>query len=276
MNNTWLEIIKGELEQAIAVSGAAIPGAKLRQRVAHAAKAQGLDFPPPDMGKFSAFVEKFPADFIVQRYPGSDILVVPANRPELLTKDAPHSKNVRMRQDLFEALTTIDTNRKGIAYYSPVTDAVVWIGEGAQPPASAVPLPQASIDRELETRRKFVDQAVKPGLAKNNLSEALAKNTPLRFFRETIRAHGLVQEWHQFRMGELTARLKEWSAEKAVTWQVKWVESMGLSASLQVPAPVPPDSRMQLAWLAGRLTNEDLARISVPLDVVLRVLGPKE
>lgn len=276
MSQTWLDILKSELAKAIESSGAAVPGAKLRQRVAHAAKAQGLEFPPPEMGKFSEFVERFPADFIVRRIPGSDLLIVPANRPELLgAKETGQSRNARLRQDLFEALTTVSANGRRIAYYVPETDSVAWVEVDQPLPSTAIALPKASLENEIATRRRFAEETVNSVDLRKNLDEVLERENALRMFGEVVRSHGLIREWHVFRMGILTGELRKWSVDNGVAWREEWVESNSVQANAVAAKPtrVPPDSRRQLDLLADGLTTEDLARITVPLDIVLRLLA---
>lgn len=274
MNNNWLEIVKKELLSAVALSGAAVPGAKLRSRIAHAAKAQGLQFPPAEMGKFSAFIESLGSELLVQRRPGSDILISPADRPELLAAEGAKGRNVRLRQDLFDALTTISPKRQGTAYYIPELDAVKYDGEG-QLPQTAVALPPSSLGHEIKIRERFVQEVVGSADTQSALNSALQSPSALRDFGEAIRAYGLVRDWHQFRMGSLNATLKKWADDNALAWQPAWVETSSPTASSEIqaaPTPVSLDSREQLELLANTLTTDDLARISVPLDIVLRLL----
>jgi hypothetical protein len=270
MNNVWPEIIGDALRLHIDKTHSAAPGAKLRAAVAQLAKSRGLDFPPPGMGKFSEFVESFQTEFIVDRPAGGDILVVPASRPELLAakNTTSGSNRARVRQDLFEALTRIPLDSYGLPYYDPNTDAVTYIKTNDPVPSSLVKLPATSLDQELELRQQFVA----------DLREVFAKgNTPLRDFSQTVQSFGLGQQWHVFRMGLLATRLRTWSVEKAIQWQQSWVKSLE-SRTANTPtfaAPVGADDKKYLVELASMLTEEDLSRITIPMDIVIRLISKK-
>ena len=229
------------------------------------------------MGKFSTFLERFSSEFIVRRQPGSDFIVVPVDRPELLATERQNDAKVgtRIREDLFEALTKPPSASKGKAFYLPENDTVVWVRPNEQQPASAVALPEGSTDRELEIRKNFADQLENLDLAKNSLLESLANKSPLRSFSFGIRSFGLISQWHQFRLSELSTRLRDWSIETAVPWKQEWVDIATSAHSLQIQAapPVGIDSQKHLLWLATQLTDDEVSRINIPLDVVLRLLS---
>lgn len=279
MDNIWLEIVKEALKETIDRSGAAAPGAKLRAAVASIAKARELSFPPPGMGKFSSFVEGFPADFIVLRRPGQDILVVPASRPELLAVENRNatSLSARIREDMFEALTRIPSPSTGKAFYIPETDSVVWVKPSEQVPATAIELPETSLTNEVEIRRRFATDTALPQQAKVALTAQIATEGFLRSFSNAVHSYGLVKQWHQFRLGTLSQRLREWSVNKAIVWQQSWVE---LSEFKVAPVAVTPqsvgiDNKKLMRELSTLLIDEDLSRISIPLDVVLRLLSSR-
>jgi hypothetical protein len=279
MDNIWLDIVKEALKETIDRSGVAPSGAKLRMAVASIANARGLSFPPPDMGKFSSFVESFPADLIVHRRPGQDILVVPANRPELLATENTHSTSLsaRIREDMFEALTKIPTLNTGKAFYIPETDSVVWVKPLEQAPASAIEFPETSLLNEIEVRKRFVTVTNLPQQAKDALTAPIATDGYLRSFSNAVHSYGLVKQWHQFRLGTLSQQLREWSVNKAIEWQQSWVD---LAESKVIPVtvtsqPVIVDNKKLLREIAPLLTDEDLSRISIPLDVVLRLLSSR-
>ncbi|MGO8673714.1 MAG: hypothetical protein ACLQVD_20445 [Capsulimonadaceae bacterium] len=275
MDNTWLDIIRTALNEAIGLSDAAVAGAKLRQAVARVARERGLQFPPQDMGKFSAFVENFPADFIIQRRPGQDILVAPSGRPEMLMFEPELAEpTARVREDLFNALTKINQHETVKAYYLPDSDTVTWLSLSEEPPSTAVELPQTSLIEELQIRRRFISSTVLPQISVNVLTESLATDSPLRSFTEAVRAYGLARQWHKFRLHVLSEQLREWCVAKSIPWRSNWIASPNVltSASRSVPSP-NSDSNGVFVKFASRLTNEDAARINVPLDIVIRILS---
>ena len=84
------------------MDNAAFPLQKLRQLVAEAARASGMEYPPPEepLLKFAQFLERYPQVAVVRRRPGQDVLVAPAEHPDLLIEIANPG---RIRQDLFDA-----------------------------------------------------------------------------------------------------------------------------------------------------------------------------
>lgn len=280
MNNVWQEILQEALNQLIQRSNTPVAGAKLRSTVAQIARDRGLEFLPTGVRKFSELVEAFPADFIVQRHPGSDILVVPTARAELLAAERPRaaSSTARVRQDLFDALIRVPQAAYGLPYYDPTRDAVLYVKEGEEVPASAVAIPPTSLPAEIQLRRQFIAETELVDAAKEALTNSLvAGSTPLRDFSNSIQEFGLVKRWHSFRVALLAKRLREWSVDKALTWQPSWVDASEprLVAVSTPVAPVSQDEKRQLSELASALTMEDLCRITIPMDIVLRLLAKK-
>lgn len=279
MDIVWQEIIHAGLLELIDKTGAPAPGAKLRGVVARIALERGLDFPPAGVRKFTDLVEAFPADFILQRRPGSDVMVVPAARAELLAVEpsAATFATARIRQDLFEALTRVPLPSYGVPYYDPDDDAVTYVKDGEQPPKNGVPLPATSLDNELALRRSFRDEPDLGDPAKDALTAALTTNTPLRDFSHAVQQFGLVKKWHSFRLALIATKLRKWSVRTGLPWQQSWIDTVEpRQAALSPPAaPVSLDSKRHLLELSALLTEEDLARISVPMDIVLRLLSKK-
>lgn len=272
--SSWIAIISKALSNIIEETHRAVPGAKLRAEVEAVAADWGVSFPPPEMTKFSSFVESFDKEFIVLRRPGSDILVAPADRADLFTAAmaASPTSYSRMRQDLFEALTTIEPSDRGVPFYLLDSDSVRWIrGQDSEIPNDAIPLPMTTMEGEVRLRRDFADSIEESSGAQNALKSALDDGGPLRSFTVALQEHGFSRLWHLFRLRHLSTKLRDWSVAHAVNWQRGWLSS-NESGSL-LAAPLQPDSatRTQLAELLMRATDEDLRRVMVPLDIVLRI-----
>jgi Uncharacterised protein family (UPF0158) len=276
MENVWQELINEALTELVERTGAPAPGAKLRSAIAHLARQRGLDFPPAGVRKFTELVEAFPADFILQRRPGSDVLVVPAARAELLAIEQPGAAPAaaRIRQDIFDALTKVSVPAYGLPYYEPEKDLVLWIKDGDQPPQTAVAMPATTLEEELALRAAFIEEVEPVETCKNALVTSLATTRPLRDFSNTVQEFGLVRKWHAFRITRLATRLREWSVRTSLAWQPSWVDATELrSTAASAAVPVSLDNKRHLLELSSLLTEEDLARISVPMDIVLRLLA---
>lgn len=286
MDNIWLVILKEALDGLVARMDGPVAGAKLRAAVKRLADDQGAQFPPEGMGKWSAFLDSFPDDITVIPNPGSDVLVVPASRLDLRAKaDAavaarakPATKKVRLRSDIFEALTRVpDVGEQ--PFYLPDTDAVLWQSALENAPPNAVPFPKATFEAEVDLRKSFVDRSENiVEMAKDALRAALNSDGPLRQFTQAVRSYGLIQEWHRFRMSAMSERLREWASGHALTFKDDWLGSDEPRATVTPAAAlaaVAAGNKRGLVELAGLLTDEDISRISVPLDVVLRLLTPR-
>jgi hypothetical protein len=286
MNNIWLLILKEALDGLVARMDSPVAGAKLRAEVKKLADDRGEQFPPEGMSKWSDFLNSFPDDIIVIPKPGSDVLVVPASRPDLRARAAAAAsagtttttKHVRLRSDIFEALTRVPEDGERPVYL-PDTDAVFWHNDRETAPSNAVPFHPATFKAEVELRKAFVDRSESiDEMAKEALRKALDSDGPLRQFTDAIRSYGLIQDWHRFRMSALSELLRSWATAHALTFNDNWFGSDEPRASVKSAAAlaaVAAGNKRGLVELAGLLTEEDISRISVPLDVVLRLLTPR-
>jgi len=188
---------------------------------------------------------------------------------------APASTRTRLRSDIFEALTRIPKPGER-ALYLPESDAVLWLTASEVAPANAVSFPEATFEAEVDLRRRFAEQEDKGVVegARDALRQALSSDGPLRDFTHAIRSYGLIQDWHLFRMGALSEKLREWVAAHGLTFNDEWLGSdEPKSAPAAALAAVAAGNKRGLVELAGVLSEDDISRISVPLDVVLRLLA---
>lgn len=284
MDNIWLDLLKSALEDLGNRLNAPVPGARLRSAVKKLAEDRGQQFPPEGISKWSAFLDSFPNDVTVIRVPGSDLLVVPANRPDLQAdaiavagsaSPSIHRKALgRIRSDIFDALTWIPKPEERVVYL-PDSDAVLWVGAGEIPPPNSVQFPGTTLEAEVDLRRQFAESGGNVvEQARDALKQACDSEGPLRQFTQVIRSYGLIQDWHVFRMSVLSERLREWAQSHGLQFRDEWL-------GLETPAPITlaegaaAVGRRGLVELAGVLSDEDISRISVPLDVVLRLLAAR-
>jgi hypothetical protein len=276
--SAWVAIIKKALTDVIESTQRPVTGAKLRQEVARVAADWSVEFPPPEMTKFSSFVESFDKDFIVHRVPGSDVLVAPADRADLFAAAVATSPTnySRMRQDLFKALTTIRSAEHGRAVYLPADDGVKWLqADDGEAPQDSVFLPSTSLGEEVGLRRDFAESLEDQSAGKIALVEALKKDSPLRSFTLALQEFGLVRQWHLYRLRFLATKLREWSVANAVQWQPSWVTT---NEPRNLPRPTltaSMASQSDFSGLVGQLSDDELKRIMVPLDIVLRLIAQR-
>lgn len=280
MNNIWLDILKVALDNLATRTGAPVAGAKLRAAVKQLAEDRGEQFPPEGMTKWSAFLESFPNDITVIRNRGSDFLVVPANRLDLQAVAAARASSTdvlpplgRIRSDIFEALTRLPKSSEH-ALYIPESDAVLWQNLDEVRLPNSVPFPISTLEEEISLRRRFAesDRNVTEA-AKGALLQACDSEGPLRQFTQVIRSYGLIQNWHVFRMSALSEKLREWAQSHGLPFRDEWLGLEKAKVAPTLEATSAAVNKRGLVELVGLLSDDDISRISVPLDVVLRLLA---
>lgn len=282
MENIWLDIVKDALDLAIAESGEAVAGAKLRAAVAKIANAKNLDFPPPELRKFASFIGNHPQFFEIKWRPGHDILIAPQGKSELFktkpdTSEKPASVSKRIRGDIFDALTRIFLTKKS-AFYIPATDTIIWLEKSiGAPPDSAIAFPEHSTKDELDVRRQFCNSYQGGEQAKKAMAIALQTETDLKPFTDVIHSYGLVGDWHAYRFDFLCTKLRYWAAANNVAWREEWIveDKPPAQAAARSTQTIILDNKQRLMEFCSSLGDDDIPRINVPLDIVLRLLNSK-
>lgn len=279
MDDVWNEIVTEALERGVRESkGRAVAGAKLRQLVNHVASQRNISYPPLgfESTNFSEFLKHFDSILIVLRRRAQDILVAPAGQPELLMGLSGAGIQPQIRVDIFNAFTRIprETDPR-LPWYEPVQDRILWLSqEEGETNATLIPMPPASRDQEIADRRAFTDalqveQGVRDGL-RRVLEEA--GSSVLWSFSQIVRSSQLSRKWHEYRFQLVTSRIRRWSEAQHIPWQDNWLVAPSDSSSdSQVEAAVELASeKTSLKELLSSLDEEDLKRINIPLDIVLK------
>ena len=276
MDEVWNEVVAEALKRGLETSDGAVPGAKLRELVARIAPKRGVSYPPQGLEneKFADFLKQFSSSLIVLRREGQDLLVAPSDMPQLLNR----SVNVyaQIRDDIFEAFTRIP---KGLpprqTWYVRDTDAVEWLAEDEKPDGvRLVRIPAATLDQEISERRAF---SLSSGIEKDvqdKLLGTLTAHSALGSFSAVLRAHGLAYKWHLYRFSEVVQRIKKWCESEKVLWRDEWITSTNQRSkadAVLLPSASADGRRSSFGHFIETLTDEDLRRISVPLDIVLRL-----
>jgi len=277
MDEAWKQIVAEALAVGLKTSDGPVPGAKLRQLILRVAKRRALTYPPTghEQESFGDFLKHFESIALVRRREGRDLVVAPADMPQLLA-DAPESGGTRLREDIFEAFTRIP---RGLPpsepWYVLSDDTVVWLlptelsGSG-----ELVKIPAATLELELGERKSFIQSVDLAEDVKNRLAESLDTHSGLGSFSKLIKAHGLSQIWHRHRFQAVVRRIRAWCTAAGVPWREEWVSSSDASKPL---TPTGDDlsgtnQRRLFERLVQSLSDEDLRRISVPLDIVIKLV----
>lgn len=266
----WAAVVA---EMIAAAGDVPIAGAKARVVLERLAQAKGFDFPPVDMigRKFSDYLESFQEIVSLRKRPGQDFLIAPANKPELLLSSTSRRGGTSLlRSDIYQALTKQRTNGV-IPFYRVSSDSVLWqtadcAGSGL------IELPSVKPPEEL--RNAYA--AARP--LQSGLSDAVASSAA---FSKAIRDKRLGRDWHEFRLHSLIEQLKEWAEAHSLAWGDTWIEG-GVRADSASPSgmaqePIDRASRLNeaLAGLKAVLSEDELKRISVPMDLVIKLLDMK-
>lgn len=279
MNEKWQEIVKRALALGLETSKGAVPGAKLRQIIARIAPEYQEQYPPvgQEAEKFREFLGNFNSLLTVLPRDGQDILVAPSDKPELLiTSDAGQTQ---LREDIFEAFTHIprETPPKE-PWYDPGTDKIRWATVDEISTASGlVKIPTATVEQEIEDRKDFASSPEIDAEVREGLLATLGDHSGLWAFSRALKDNGLAHKWHFFRFRALVLRIRKWCESQQIAMRVDWLSS-------KASQPNPPKSLNLSEIISGphnpyriegfmkNLSEEDVKRISIPLDIVLKLL----
>jgi hypothetical protein len=277
----WREIIQEAVRRGVA-RGGPVPGSRLRLLVATIATERGLVYPPvggPETS-FSEFLSQFSDVAVTRHRPAQDFLVAPASQPELLIQPPKVSDSGPLpgiRRDLFDSFTRLSGLMR--AWYIPNDDRVEWLALTTPPESQSwVAISQPTLEQAVAVRKRFA-QGVSDSALQQKLVAATESPRALSDFGKLIRSAGLLRDWHKFRTSALVEIIKQWAQAAAITWQDSWITAASGEDRSFGPGWVPirngeasHDWRRALAYFAQTLDRDDLGRISIPLDIVLKAL----
>jgi len=275
MDAVWNPIVSEALEAGLKASNGPVPGAKLRQLIVKTARSRDVDFPPigHEEESFAEFLKHFSSIVLVRRRQGRDILAAPADKPELFAETTGNDVT-RIREDIFDAFTRIPRGIPALEpWYDDSNDNVVWL-HANEPSGQLIKMPAATWEQEIEDRKLFISSAEIEIVAKDKISASLEKSSGLGSFSKLIKAHGLSESWHLFRFQAVVRRIKAFSNDFGVPWREDWLNSnKPRFATFQAGMGMEVhSSRHLLDRFVESLSGEDIRRISVPLDIVLKLL----
>lgn len=300
---SWGMVVKTATERFVAVAGTAVPGSRLRQEVAVVAAEHRMVFPPLAFAnyRFGDFVRHFAGKGVIaiKERDGQDLLVVPVSMEHLFEK--PISAVVRtqtgIRPDFFDAFTKASQNK--VAWYDKEGDRIDWFLAGISMGPAWTRIPSVSLADALEDRAVFCDEVRDRDPERVSTLEATLVSKDLDAvskFADAIRVTGLQQDWFRFRFKLVTGRMEVWAGAEGIPWNPSWHTTgsrVGAAQSSSVPYEAPPPSkeggtitptnqggapppreewRESLGYFISRLDQSDLARISVPLDIVAKIV----
>jgi hypothetical protein len=271
----WREILR----EAVGGTTQPILGTHFRSAVNAAAVRRGLRFPPAIEPKlrFIQLIERFHDVVSLMRRPGQDFLVVSSGRSDLLAQSV-QDRFFGIRWDLFGAFTVVSNNNP---YYDRLNDTVFWRTpdeSGELFATHVVPITPATLQNETALRRDFVDSLMDQPNVHSALLASLATALPLQAFSKAVRNVGVQREWHGFRTKRVEERIQNWAKDNGIVWKDTWLtkeisERAHRRGDEFVTLPAPKPERDALNILFSVLDTDDVKRISIPLDLVLKALS---
>ena len=133
-------------------------------------------------------------------------------------------------------------------------------------------IPVLTIEEAQEARRIFAMQQTDPQVRKR-LEDAAVDPAGLSRFTEAIRDCGLRGEWHQYRVRALVDRIANWAKNEGIQWRDDWLttSSRGIPEAYSSSESME-DSRYAINALLELMDQEDMRRVSIPLDIVLKLI----
>lgn len=250
-------------------------GTRFRQVVVDKAERLGLSFPPADEPtlRFIQFLERYPEIVSVLRRPGQDFLVVPAGKTDLLAEGI-KDRLYGIRRDLFEAFTLVSA---AVRFYNRSEDRVEWRSTGSAGEIISnglVPIAGPSKQEAIDLRRSFAETIPEP--SRDELLAALSDSMAFQAFSRVVKTTGLQREWHIFRTKQVHDQIQQWARLNEIGWKAAWLTETPSYQGTEPFGVRGPSMRIDdnaLRVLFSRLDAADLQRISVPLDLVLKVLS---
>jgi hypothetical protein len=275
-DSVWPKVVSEALRVGQLTSNGAVPGAKLRQLIARTARQYGLQYPVPgsEDEKFGDFLKRFDSLVVVLRRDGQDLLIAPADMPQLL--NASENERTQLREDLFEAFTSIPRGSPPLLpWYRRASDVIEWFPTGETLDVTQfAKIPPATLDQELDDRKAFTQLNEIDVPVRESLLASLGSHSALGAFSKVLRAHGLSRKWHLYRFQAVTKRIKGWCEVEQIPWRDEWIhasEQWKHSSPVNASKPARAQRNIFGNFLED-LSEEDRRRISIPLDIVLKLL----
>jgi hypothetical protein len=189
---------------------------------------------------------------------GSDFLLGFSTAP---IAEVPNTSTA-IRRDFFLAFTRI---RDKDAYYHVDTDEILFDGAQTQ---EGVIIPRPSAEEAWQLRTDFAE-SLEPSPVRDELIGIT--RGPVRYFSKyttALRAHDLAGGWARFQYLALREKITKWAAAQNIPIRDEWFSSTVAAPQRLGAAGKPPRESF-----LGLLTQEELARVLVPADIVQALIG---
>lgn len=272
----WIALLIETLGE-LAIAGKAVTGAGLNSQLLKKAGELGLE-PPLALKrrKFKSLLARLAEEgkLLLLVEAGADVLVAPASNPGLLTNDDLKSRRSfpGIRRDLFTAFTWVNEKKP---FYSVEKDEVRWFTDEREG-NGLVTIPPPDFEKLKRRALQFAEGL--QGSAREVALHALDHVKPLSAFSNFVSSHGLSKQWHEFRTSSIVSDISDWAKSNGLVFRSDWLTSASDGAAAKVvPSSAESNSADRpvtnaLSHFLSSLSPDEVARITVPLDVVLRLI----
>jgi hypothetical protein len=275
----WKEVLLAALERGKGDGASAISGSKLRGLIANVARERNLEFPPLEFArqKFAKFLSHFEDSgcIVIRVREGQDVLVAPSDEPErLVVVPGSAEQATGLRHDLFSAFSTVSTQR---AFYRKDDDRFVWFPKETMPSPEHVAVPEVTFEGLAQDCAAFAN-TISSVEQKAIFEDALAQPRSLTAFTAAVRELRLQSHWHSFRVKQLLERIGNWADAKGIAFQSSWITNSvdgKQKASPEAGTNLASSKERRSQWLQmiQALSDNDLSRVMVPMDIVAKLLS---
>jgi hypothetical protein len=271
------ETIAACLRELTETSQEPIPGAKFKAFLLR--RFENSDHPVRQAlskERFGSLLQSMPDKIALKHEFGSDLLAAPKGKEYLFFKRKVE-KGSAIRQDLFRAFSQFGSAQQ--PFYDRNTDRVTSLDLRPEDTTRFVEIPPRTVEAEIELRRQFAASLADAVLSAKLFADLNAPQRELANFSGTVRSSGCLRDWLAFKNRNILERMRDWASVNGVQWNESWIETpAGAHAQSTVQHGSGDDQSsltLGLVNALGQLSDEDLRRISVPLDIVIRLLNEK-
>lgn len=267
---TISETLKQIIIEETQKRNAAISGAAFKQVL-----QQRSDIELPE-GKFGDFLQQHSDVITIIKRNGSDILLIPKGEVHLLEKSLSNLTYAtkKVRKDFYQAFTVIAPDKK--CWYDIKNDSIKWLARDETVPHHFVSIPDRTEEMEISIRRDFVDN-LPDSEAKYDLNKCFTKSWALSIFGQQIRRAGLADKWFDYRINNVVESINTWANNANIPIHESWFSGVligGHADSILAEEKLPEASVNSLVLdKLKTLDQADLSRITVPLDIVIKLLS---
>jgi len=247
-----------------------VPGARVASAAIALAKRDGVDFQSvlfhtkQKFGVLAREVAKTDNLRLIDRA-GSDFLIgfEGANEEIKSSRGGPASPSIR--KDFYAAFSHVSQSE---LYYLPDKDLIVALDAA---PIGSIPVPSPTYNEVWHLREQFAESLQDKQKEAVLLTAVRSPNRSFRVFADLVRMYDLSEDWHAYQYDQLRAIITRWAEKAGLPVRDNW-----FSQKSARPTVTGANAATTLAALLASLTDDELARVLIPADVIQAALARLE